>query len=135
MEYNDQNFLKRSEPINEIIPTKKSRKSITLLIIAASRRARGICYIGFSFEEDRLYRPIYNVESTKGCWPTEKNMQIGSFINFWPCHDDGVKKINDEAIEYPHQNNDILVEKEFSVEPNYFMNLDIYQQLLCFARI
>ena len=55
MEYNDQNFLKRSEPINEIIPTKKSRKSITLLIIAASRRARGICYIGFSFEEDYLF--------------------------------------------------------------------------------
>ena len=63
-------------------------------------------------------------------------MQIGSFINFWPCHDDGVKKRNDEAIEYPHQNNDILVEKEFSVDPfqTYVMNSKIlYQQLLCFA--
>ena len=129
MEYNDQNFLKRSEPITGIISTKKSKKSITLLIIAASRRARGICYIGLSFEERRLYRPIYSVDSTKGCWPTEKNIQIGSFINFWP-----FQKIKDGAIiEYPHQNNDILVEKEFSVEPNYFMNLEIYQQLLCFA--
>ena len=131
MEYNnDQNFLKRSEPINEIIPTKKSRKSITLLIIAASRRARGICYIGLSFEEDCLYRPIYSVESTKGCWPIEKNMQIGSFINFWPC-----QKINDISIEYPHQNNDILVEKEFSVDPfqTYVMKSKIYQELLCFA--
>ena len=53
-------------------------------------------------------------------------MQIGSFINFWPC-----QKINDGAIiEYPHQNNDILVEKEFSVEA---MNSKIYQKLLCFA--
>ena len=131
MEYNNgQNFLKQSEPINEIIPTKKSRKSITLLIIAASRRARGICYIGLSFEEDCLYRPIYSVESTKGCWPTEKNMQIGSFINFWPC-----QKINDCSIEYPHQNNDILVEKEFSVDPfqTYVMKSKIYQDLLCYA--
>ena len=114
----------------------ESKKSISLLIIAASRSTRGNCYIGLSIEEDRLYRPIYSMESTNGCWPIEKNMQIGSFINFWPCE---VQEIN-RKIEYPHKNDDILVEKEFLVEDHsqdfeaiFFMNFKIYEKLLCFA--
>ena len=97
----------------------------SLIIICKSKMNGGFCYIGFSTDEDRLYRPIYRENPGTCCWPQEKEMATGTCYQF--------KKVYRLARTYlPHSNNDLLVSEIF--QRNDFSCGELYELLLPLAK-
>ena len=99
--------------------------SKSLLIIAKTRMNKGHCYIGFSVEDKKLYRPIYRNLPGTCCWPQDKSMELGAFYGF-------SNTFLDPDTSKPHHNNDLLVTehiKSGESEPKDNLN-KLYEYLL-----